>query len=334
MKTTDFAKHLTSFLGEYLPSTRNVSENTIKAYRDTFKLFLLFCNDSLLLNTQKITLKKIDETMIISFLDWIEIDRKCSVSTRNHRLAGIHAFYRFILTNSPEHLFMAQKILQIPLKKYEKPIVEHLSPNQVKLLLSAPNLSAKTGRRDVTLLSILYDTAARVSELCDLTVKDVRFEAPELIRLMGKGKKIRTVPLLPNSVSLLKQYLTENHLLDNFESPLFCNQRKMKLTHGGVSYILQKYATVAFQDCNDISKSPTPHILRHSKAMHLYQTGVNLVYIRDILGHSDISTTDIYARADIYSKRKALESVYPNITKTDLPEWNKDTDLLDFLNSL
>lgn len=264
------------------------------------------------------------------------MDRKCSISTRNHRLAGIHAFYRYILTNSPEHLFVAQKILQIPMKKYEKPIVEHLSPDQVKLLLSAPNLSTKTGRRDVTLLSVLYDTAARVSELCDLTVKDVRLEVPELIRLTGKGRKIRAVPLLPNTVSLLRLYMEEHNLLliQKCDYPLFVNQQKSKLTCGGVSYILQKYATVAFQDCNDISKLLTPHILRHSKAMHLYQAGVNLIYIRDILGHSDISTTDIYARADIYSKRKALESVYPNITKTDLPEWNKDTDLLDFLNSL
>lgn len=332
MKTTDFAKYLTSFLGEYLPVTRNVSENTIKAYRDTFKLFLLYCNESLHLNPQKITLKKIDETMIAGFLDWIETDRNCSISTRNHRLAGIHAFYRYLLVNSPEHLYTTQKILQIPLKKYEKQIVEHLSVEQVRVLLATPDLSTKTGRRDVTILSVLYDTGARVSELCDLRVTDVRLEAPELVRLTGKGRKIRTVPLLPNTVSLLKQYLNEQKLLHQHDRPLFQNQRKAKLTRGGVSYILKKYAEIAFEAAN--LKQMTPHILRHSKAMHLYQAGVNLFYIRDILGHSDISTTDIYARADIFSKRKALEQAYPDITQTDLPEWNEDTNLLDFLNSL
>lgn len=334
MKTTDFAKYLTSFLGEYLPSTRNVSENTIKSYRDTFKMFLVYCNDFLQLNTQKLTLKKINEETIVSFLNWLENERQCSISTRNQRLAGIHAFYRYLLTNSPEHLLTSQKILQIPLKKYEKPFVEHLTPEQVKKLLSAPNLSTKIGRRDVTLLSVLYDTGARVSELCDLTVNDVRFEKPELIRLTGKGRKVRTVPLLPNTISLLKQYLQENKLTDKFDFPLFQNQRKSKLTRGGVSYILQKYAVIAFDNENDKLKKITPHILRHSKAMHLYQAGVNLVYIRDILGHNDISTTDIYAKADIYSKRKALESVYQDITETNLPEWNENADLIDFLNSL
>lgn len=334
MKTTDFAKYLTLFLGEYLPLTRNVSENTVKAYRDTFKLFLLYCNEYLNINSSKLTLKKIDDTMIISFLDWLEIDRKCCISTRNHRLASIHAFYRFVLTNNPEHLFMAQKILQIPLKKHEKPIVEHLSIEQIKLLLSAPTLTNKAGRRDVTILSVLYDTGARVQEICDLTVNDVRFDYPELIRLTGKGKKVRTVPLLPNTVLLLKQYLTEYSLFDKYDSPLFMNQRKSKLTRGGITYILQKYSNIAFQNQDYLNKKITPHILRHSKAMHLYQAGVNLVYIRDILGHSDISTTDIYARADIYSKRKALESAYINITDTTLPEWNNDEDLLDFLNSL
>ena len=139
---------------------------------------------------------------------------------------------------------------------------------------------------------------------------------------------------MPNTISLLKQYLKENQLLDNYDFPLFMNQRGSKLTRGGVSYILQKYQDEVFKKSSTKPKSLTPHILRHSKAMHLYQSGVNLIYIRDILGYSDISTTDIYARADIYSKRKALESAYPNITPTNMPEWNEDNDLLDFLNNL
>jgi len=144
------------------------------------------------------------------------------------------------------------------------------------------------------------------------------------------------VPLMENTAALLRSYMAENHLFENgkLDEPLFRNQRKQKLTRGGVTHILQKYAAVLSLQYSGIPKMLTPHVMRHSKAMHLYQSGVNLVYIRDILGHVDISTTDTYARADIESKRKALESAYPDITPNDLPEWNRDADLLEFLNTL
>lgn len=332
MKTTDFARYLTKFLGEYLPATRNVSENTIKSYRDTFKLFLNFLNDNYQVTAEKLEIKDITEKTVLDFLSWLESERKCGISTRNQRLAAIHAFYHYLLVHSPENLVLIQLILQVPSKKYEKPVVEHLSPEQVKLLLAKPDVKRKTGRRDMTLLSVLYDTGARVQELCDLTVKDVRLDSPEIIRLTGKGRKIRSVPLLPNTVELLRDYMKEFYLLDKFDTPLFSNQQKSKLTRGGVTYILQKYTKELKID--GFPEKVPPHVLRHSKAMHLYQAGVNLVYIRDILGHVDIATTDIYARADILSKRKALESAYPDITPSDLPEWNQDADLLDFLNNL
>lgn len=332
MKTTDFARCLTKFLGEYLPATRNVSENTIKSYRDTFKLFLKFLNANYQVTVEKLEIKDISEKTVLDFLSWLETERKCGISTRNQRLAAIHAFYHYLVVHSPENLLVIQLILQIPSKKYEKPVVEHLSPEQVRLLLEKPDVKRKTGRRDMTLLSVLYDTGARVQELCDLTVKDVRLDSPELIRLTGKGRKIRSVPLLPNTVDLLRDYMKEFCLLDKFDTPLFSNQQKLKLTRGGITYILQKYTKELKED--GFPEKVTPHVLRHSKAMHLYQAGVNLVYIRDILGHVDIATTDIYARADILSKRKALESAYSDITPSDLPEWNQDADLLDFLNNL
>jgi len=336
MKPTDFAKHLTSFFGEYLPGTRNLSGNTIMAYRDSFRLLLIFCRDYRNIPIEKLTIKMLDDKTVLKFLDWLQNERQCSIATRNQRLAAIHAFFRYIQAQTPEYLVNCQKILQIPFKKHQKPIITHLTPEQTKILLASPDAETKSGRRDMTLLSVLYDTGARVQELCDLRIRDFRLEHPAAITLTGKGRKTRTVPLMANTTMLLRSYLTENHLSQNgkLDEPLFCNQRKQKLTRGGVSHILQKYSAVLSLQYSDIPKMLTPHVMRHSKAMHLYQSGVNLVYIRDILGHVDISTTDTYARADIESKRKALENAYPDITPNDLPEWNRDANLLEFLNNL
>nr|WP_278250192.1 tyrosine-type recombinase/integrase [Photorhabdus tasmaniensis] len=231
---------------------------------------------------------------------------------------------------------MCQRILQIPGKKHQRQIVRHLTPEQTKDLLAVPDPRTQSGRRDMTLLSVLYDTGARVQELCDLRVRDIRLEPPAIITLTGKGHKTRHVPLLGNTVALLRSYMQENNLLHNgkLDSPLFINQRHTKLTRGGISYILQKHAKAISSRHPGMKEKITPHILRHSKAMHLYQSGVSLVYIRDILGHVDISTTDIYARADTESKRKALENAYPDITPEVLPDWSHDENLLGFLNNL
>lgn len=336
MKPTDLAKHLTAFFGTYLPGTRNLSGNTILAYRDTFRLLLLFSRDICGIQPDKLDFKTLDDAHVLQYLDWLQSERSCSIATRNQRLAAIHAFFRYVQVQAPEQLWVSQKILRIPFKKYQRSIIQHLTPEQTKDLLAAPNPNSRVGRRDRTLLSVLYDTGARVQELCDLRVRDVRLDPPAIITLTGKGHKIRYVPLLGNTVGLLHLYMQEYHLAGNgkLDAPLFCNQRRTKLTRGGVSHILKKYADIVSMERLDMPDKITPHVIRHSKAMHLYQSGVSLVYIRDILGHVDISTTDIYARADTESKRKALENTFPGITPEVLPDWNRDTNLLGFLNSL
>jgi len=333
MKPTDFAKHLTDFFTRYLPGVKNLSPNTILAYRDAFRLMLVFCRDECALPPEKLSFNRVNDQLILRFLDWLQTERGCSISTRNQRLVAIHAFFRFVQAQEPGQLLLCQKVLQIPCKKYVQPLVQHLSPEQIRELLAAPGATTRARRRDTTLLSVLYDTGARVQELCDLRVRDIRLEHPAIVTLTGKGRKTRHVPILGNTVELLRAYLRENALLQNGkqDAPVFFNQRHVPLTRGGVSHILQKYAD---QACPELQKALTPHVLRHSKAMHLYQAGVNLVYIRDILGHVDIATTDIYARADTESKRKALESAFPDITPDVLPDWNRDQNLLDFLNQL
>ena len=333
-KVTDFADFLTRFFSVHLAGVRNLSKNTIMSYRDTFRLLLLFCHDICSIKPEKLTIAMIEPKLVIQFLDWLQNERNCSTSTRNQRLAAIHAFFRYLQAQEPEYMFLCQKILQVPLKKTSKTVIQHLTAEQTTLLLKQPNLKTENGRRDVTLLSVLYDTGARVQEVCDFRVRDVRLEQPALVILTGKGQKSRHVPLLGNTVNLLRAYMQENGMFQNGKSdmPLFYNQRRNALTRGGITHILKKYM-LAIQDM-DMPEKVTPHVLRHSKAMHLLKAGVNIVYIRDILGHVSIKTTEMYARVDMETKRKILENVYSDITPEKLPDWNQDENLLNFLENL
>jgi len=336
MKTSDFPKILSNFLSIYLPSQRSFSKNTISSYCDTFRLLLKYSAVEKKISVEKMRIEYINQAFVLSFLSWLEENRKSSVSTINQRLACIHSFFRYIQIVRPEYAYESQKILTIPFRKKPQVSVMYLSSDDTRLLLSQPDITTKKGRRNITLLSLLYDTGARVQEIADLTVNSIRLDPPAQVTLIGKGNKARVVPLMQNTANLLKGYLEENNLLlpHKLQFPLFSNQRNEKLTRAGISYILKKYAFAAKKECN-VFPDPdliTPHVLRHSKAMHLLEAGVNLVYIRDILGHVDISTTEIYARANLAMKQAALEKV-SEISNVSIPSWAKDESLLDWLNN-
>ncbi len=336
MKPTDFAKALSHYLAVYLPGQRNVSANTIKSYRDTFKLFLRYCKQGCNLSTERLCLKHIDKRLVLGFLDWLEKDRNNSVPTRNQRLACIHGFYRYMQIEDPVGLLSYQQILSIPIKKTQAPSINHLTPEALKLILAQPDASKANGRRDLTLLCVLYDTGARVQELVDLCVGDVRLEPPPILTLTGKGRKKRQVPVMSNTQALLKQYMDEIFSIQDGmqDHPLFFNRQRGKMTRAGISYILDKYVSQAREKSPIIPGKVTPHVIRHTKAMMLLQAGVSLIYIRDLLGHVDIATTEIYARADTEMKRKALQNAYPEMVAANLPHWEKDEALLAWLASL
>jgi len=203
-------------------------------------------------------------------------------------------------------------------------------------ILAQPDLRTPEGRRDAVLLSVLYDTGARVQELVDLSVGDVRLDPPAQIRLLGKGRKMRAVPLMANTVQLLRSHMQENHLdhPEQFDKPLFHNARHERLTRSGVRYILHKYVVLSRSKCPSLNRTVSPHTLRHTKGMHLLQSGVSLDMIRDFLGHVDAKTTQIYARANLEMKRNALEKISePSLVQT-IPCWKQNKDLLDWLHSL
>ena len=198
-----------------------------------------------------------------------------------------------------------------------------------------PNTTRAWGRRDLTLLCLLYDTGARVQEIIDLTVGDIRLESPATIRLMGKGRKHRTVPLMTQTALLLKNYLEEQNLIGEEPlHPVFFNKQRQKLSRKGITYIIEKYVRQAAEVTPMPTFNVTPHVFRHTKAMHLLNADVNMFYIRDILGHVDISTTEIYARIDAEKKRTILEKISCNSVSNRLPSWQEDRSLMMWLKSL
>ena len=336
MKPTDFSIHVTSFLTHYLASQRNLSPNTIKAYRDVFTLLLRFCRDVQAIAPENLHLEQIDVSLIEAFLDYLETERKSSPSTRNHRLATLHAFFRYVQAEEPAHMLQCQKILAIPLRRHVRPTVAYLSKEELAEVLAQPDLRTSEGRRDAVLLSVLYDTGARVQELIDLSVGDVRLDPPAQLRLLGKGRKMRAVPLLDNTIQLLRDHLQENHLdrPEQFDKPLFQNARRQRLSRSGIRYILQKYLVRARSNLPTLNRTVSPHTLRHAKGMHLLQSGISLDMIRDFLGHVDVKTTQIYARANLEMKRNALEKISDPSPVRTIPSWQQNKDLLDWLRSL
>jgi site-specific recombinase XerD len=339
MKTDEFARHMSAFLTKYLPGEKKLSVNTIAVYRDSFKLFLTFCDKMKNISPEKITVPTLTKSLILEFLDWIEKDRSGSIATRNQRLSSICGFVRYIQAESPDNIYELNRILDIPAKKTAKTIIPYLTEQDLKILFSQPDLKTREGRRDYALLIFLYDTAARVQEIADLKVKNVRLVAPAVVTLHGKGDKMRQVPILDRTKNIINEYVEEYRSrvwgIAFDDAPLFSNQRRQALSRWGVSHILGKYVSLARRLPAFSADFPvTPHVLRHSKAMGMLKAGIPLIYIRDFLGHVNITTTEIYARADNEMKRKYLEQSYPDLIQQEFPGWNEDKGLLAWLNDL
>jgi integrase/recombinase XerD len=293
------------------------------------------CRDVKNIPPEKLCLEHINVALVEAFLKYLENERHCKPCTLNHRLTTLHAFFRYLQIASPEHLLLCQKILAIPLQRFTRPVVEYLSKEHLAALLAQPDLTTQEGRRDAVLLSILYDTGARVQELIDISVGDCRLTKPAQIRLLGKGRKIRIVPLMQRTVELLRNYLHEQHLdtPEKSDHPLFQSHHNKRLSRSGVRYIFQKYAQQVRHQHSEFNQSISPHSMRHTKGMHLLQGGVSLDIIRDFLGHVDIKTTEIYAKANLEMRRAALEKVSP-APVPKLPAWKENKSLLQWLQSL
>lgn len=338
METTDFAKHLADFFAKYLPGERGASKNTIQAYRDTFVLLFAFIEQVKSIKPNKLRLNNLTRENIIAFLNWLEAVKGNSVRTRNSRLAAIRSFFGYLQYVEPANILECQRVMSIHVKKTEKKVMNYLTVEGIRLLLKQPEQSTWRGRRDLALIALMYDTGARVQEIADLAVRNIRLSEPYTITITGKGNKTRIVPMMKEQMNLLIQYMQENSLLQDTcrPTPLFFNTRNEKLTRAGIAYILQKYLQMARQENPTfIPEGISCHSLRHSKAMHLLQAGVPLIYIRDLLGHESVVTTEVYAKADSLQKRKALENAFEKVSDDQKPpSWQTNKDLLEWLKNL
>ena len=336
----DVAGHwLSKFLTDHLAGERDLSPQTISSYRDAIKVLLTWFRDVQGTPPEKLRLSDLDRERVLAFLDWLQAERGNSPATRNQRLAVIKSFARYAAVERPEFLDQATQIIAVKQKKTPVTDIGYLTGDEVKTLLGAPNPTTRPGLRDIVLLSTLYDTAARVQEICDLNSADVRVARPMLVTLHGKGSKTRRVPLMGPTARLLEDYLdrrTRHPGVGADADPLFHGPHQTRLTRWGVTKILARHVqAVRRRDPGYAAGvNVTPHVIRRTRAMHLLNAGVNVIYIRDLLGHADVSTTEIYARADPEAKRKAVESAYESLTPEPLPSWTVDRDLLEVLDQI
>lgn len=336
MKTTDFAVHLSRYFIKYLPDERGSSPQTIDSYRNAFLLYLEYMEKIMKIKPEKLAIKNFTRNSIIGFLNWLEETRNNSASTRNSRLAAIKGFVHYLKYEFPEYMEEYQKILGIPLKKTEKKEISYMKTEGVKLLINQIDTSSINGMRDYIIILILYTTGIRVSELINIKVKDLSLTEPYTLKVHGKGNRGRYVPLVKSTIPHIRKYLSLmkydcDARLDEY---IFKNHMKVQFTRQGINYVLKKYGIKAKEiDQSLIPNDLSPHKMRHTTAMELLESGVDLMYIRDLLGHSSIITTEVYAKTDAKLKRQAIEAASKEIVPHEDASWDTNEELKAWLKS-
>jgi integrase/recombinase XerD len=314
--STDLARAVVRFFREFLPTQRGVSLHTIRSYRDSLlPLFRHLAEDSGR-RVETLMLAEFTADRVIRFLGSLEKERGNSIGTRNVRLAAIHTFARFLVGFHPEHLAEFQAVLGIPFKRgVQRRPVDYLETKEIEALLTGIDLASPAGRRDYALIALMLNTGARVQEVLNLKVRDVRLEPPQQIRFVGKGNKVRLCPIWPRTAKLLEALVAtaSSESGDVAECHIFLNRRGAPLTRFGVRYLLRKHLPKRLSGASDGSgRTIHPHLLRHTTAVCLLKAGVDFATISQWLGHSSLNVTMRYARADLDLKRQVLAQVFPN----------------------
>lgn len=282
------------------------------------------------------TIKSLTYERLLGFLDWLQSEKKSGTATRNQRQAAINSFIRFLMYEKPEFLNEYQKILGIPVKKAPQKEISYLKTDGVSALMRHVDAHRANGLRDYVMLMLMYTTGIRVSELIYIQVKDLSLHEPYTLLVHGKGKKSRYVPLMKDSIPIIQDYLKEMGCQSpgKLDEWLFINHMGRQFTRQGVNYIIKKYGTMARDSSPDlIPDSLSPHKMRHTAAMELVDSGVDLIYIRDLLGHVSVKTTEIYAKTDAKLKREAIEAASREIVPPEDARWDSDDDLKSWLKS-
>ena len=336
MKMTNFAVYLHKFLTFYLPNSRGSTPQTIDSYRYSFILFLTYMKEEHQTPADKVDISDLTYNNMISYLDWLQTARSNGVATRNQRQSAMNSFIRYLMYEFPEQLHEYQRILSIPIKNTHQKAISYLKTDGIALLMRQVDLNKRNGLRDHVILSLLYTTGIRVGELIQIRVKDLSLQDPPTLLVHGKGQKSRYVPLMRNVIPSLRKYLTQK----KYDEPnkmnewMFKNHMKEPFTRQGINYIVKKYVKMANKVAPEIIPLDfSPHKIRHSAAMGLVESGVELIYIRDLLGHVSVKTTEMYIRTDALNKRQAIEAASKEIVPPEEAEWDNDSNLKDWLRS-
>lgn len=322
------------FLGDYLPHQRAFSTHTIRSYRDSLKLLLQFTAGTMR-RVADLTVGDLMPEQIIAFLDSLEQRRGNDAATRNVRLSAIHSFFDYLGAGWPEHLDQARRVLAITFKRTDHRTIDYLEAEELRTLLAQIDRRTVWGRRDYVLLALMFNTGARVQEVVALQTTDLRLTSPPSVKFFGKGRRERICPLWPETARLLQQHIADTGLDTQSDQTLFRNHRGDPLTRFGARLILQRHVTRAVVVLPALKhKRIHPHSLRHSTAMHLLKSGVDLSTIAHWLGHTSINTTHKYVTIDLAAKRAAIAKAEPVTKSKRLPRWRTDNDLLTWLESL
>lgn len=314
-----------------MPNQLAASVNTIRSYRDTFVQLMEFYKEVYRIPPEKLEYSSFSAQRIEEFLKWLEEKRKISIRTRNQRLAAIHAFFRYLEYREPAGFSQCAQVLSVPFKKAPSAPVSYMTLEETAFLFSLPDQKDDMQFRDLAVLTLLYESGARVQELIDLRPSHIRFGRTNTVMLHGKGDKTRQVPIGDKAAKILQVYMKRCGR-DDPDGFLFTNRKGEKLTRAGVQYVIDKYIAIGKKQKPDYFPNRiTNHSFRHSKAMHLLEAGVNLVYIRDLLGHTSILTTEVYARANPKTKENQLMKNSASINAAAKYSQKEKKDLIDWL---
>jgi len=322
------------FLLDHLIEERNLSRNTQRSYRDTLALLMPYAAVEQNKPVDRLDVFDLSSDVLRGFLDHLELSRRCSIRTRNQRLAAVHAMARFIAERSPEHIAWCSQIRAVPFKRFTRNELSYMDKPEMDAVLAAPDRRTGQGRRDHALLLFLYNSGARVSEAASLLIGDLNLRPNQLgdVQLRGKGRKIRRCPLWPATVNALIA-LVRNRSPDD---PVFLNRLGQAITRHGIHWMLRNHVRAASNSHPSLLRRPiSPHTIRHTTATHLLRAGVDINTIRAWLGHVSIDTTNIYAEVDLQRKAEVLaHSNNFSTTPADNKRWKDDPPLLTFLRSL
>mgnify|MGYP000882738995 CR=1 FL=1 len=336
----EFCRYVSRFLHVFLPRQRSLSPNTIRSYKTALNQLVDFLMEKCGYRYRDIGFSIIDKDVISGFISWLNSEHGCSSRTCNQRLAALSSFFRFVSLQDVALSVPSIEIGKVPSMKYETKPVEYLSTEAVALLLDQPDRTTRKGLRDAMLLIMLYDTAARITELLTLETSDIRTDLnTPYVTLKGKGSKTRSVPLMQRTLEHLGVYMEVFHPKHEDPSPfLFYTMIKGKagaMSYENASKMITKYGRMAASTSNEVPVKTHAHLLRHTRSMHLYQDGVPLSYIKDFLGHSNINTTSIYAAADLGMLRSMLDRVSdPLESFTPMIDWKDEREKLKALAGL